>query len=347
MMKPLQLLNSKKKKGVKTISMKTKIGYGEKDAISTAIENTTLDEGDIIITSDTEEMAFVKPDKNPMFIKSRSTKEYTLNGTDLGALSNGQSIPAGTSIDDLLNMITQKAVHPTYTAPTVSIAKSGSGTASGSYETGTSITPILAATFNKNDAGDLTKLAILKGTEEVGSGATSPYTYTGDVFVLGDETITYKAQATYADGPVKNNNLNQPDATGQIKAGTKDSSNFSFTGQRNLFWGTGVGELPEITSDTVRGLANKKLNPTQGYSWNIPIAVGQQYVIFAYKATLRDVNEVMYVETNDTGMAASFTKTTIDVADARGGENGKTSYKVYSYHMAAPAAATMTFKVTL
>ena len=192
MMKPLQLLNSKKKKGVKTISMKTKIGYGEKDAISTAIENTTLDEGDIIITSDTEEMAFVKPDKNPMFIKSRSTKEYTLNGTDLGALSNGQSIPAGTSIDDLLNMITQKAVHPTYTAPTVSITKSGSGTASGSYETGTSITPILAATFNKNDAGDLTKLAILKGTEEVGSGATSPYTYTGDVFVLGDETITYK-----------------------------------------------------------------------------------------------------------------------------------------------------------
>jgi hypothetical protein len=42
-----------------------------------------------------------------------------------------------------------------------------------------------------------------------------------------------------------------------------------------------------------------------------------------------------------------FTKTTINVADARGGENGMTSYKVYSYAMAIPAAAPMTFKVTL
>ena len=265
----------------------------------------------------------------------------------LGALANGSNIPEGTSIDDLLNMITQKAIAPTYAQPTVTLAKSGEGTAAGNYEAGTSITPILTATFNKNDAGDLTKLAILKGSAEVGSDTSSPYTYTGEAIVLGDETITFKAQATYEDGPVKNNNLNKPDATGQIKTGTKDSSALSFVGQRQLFWGTGVGELPTLNSETIRGLANKKLNPTQGYSWNIPIAVGQQYVIFAYRATLRDVNQVMYVETNDTGMASSFTKTTVQVADARGGESGKVDYKVYSYRMAAPAAATMTFKVTI
>ena len=46
-------------------------------------------------------------------------------------------------------------------------------------------------------------------------------------------------------------------------------------------------------------------------------------------------------------MASSFTKTLVDVADARGGENGKKSYKVYSYSMATPAAAGMTFKVTI
>ena len=55
----------------------------------------------------------------------------------------------------------------------------------------------------------------------------------------------------------------------------------------------------------------------------------------------------MYVETNDTGMASSFTKTLVNVADARGEENGMTEYKVYSYKMAAPAAAPMTFKVTI
>ena len=329
------------------MAMQTRIGYGNKADINTAITETTIDEGDIIFTKDTEELAFIKPDKSVMFPKDRTSKEYTLNGTNLGALANGSSIPQGTSIDDLLNMITQKAIAPTYTQPTVSLTKSGDGTATGNYEAGTSITPILTATYNKNDAGDLTKLSILKGSAEVGSDTSSPYTYTGEAIVLGDETITFKAQATYMDGPVKNNNLGQPDATGQIKAGTKDSSTLSFVGQRQLFWGTGVGELPTLDSATIRGLSNKKLNPTQGYSWNIPIAVGQQYVIFAYRATLRDVSQVMYVETNDTGMASSFTKTTVQVADARGGESGKVDYKVYSYRMAAPAAATMTFKVTI
>ena len=327
--------------------MKTRIGYGEKDNIATAISQQKIDSGDIIITSDTEEFAFVKPDGEVLYNKSRSSKEYTLNGTSLGALSNGAKIPAGTSIDDLLNLITQKAIHPTYTKPTVSIAKSGSGTASGNYEAGTSITPIFTATFNKNDGGDLTKIAILKGGSEVGSDTTSPYTYTGTATVLGDETVTFTAQATYTDGPVKNNNLNQPDATGQIKAGTVTSNGLSYVGQRNLFWGTGVGDLPEITSDNIRSLTNKKLNPTNGYSWDIPIAVGQQYVMFAYRSTLRDVNQIMYVETNDTGMKDSFTKTTVNVADTRGGENGTVEYKCYTYKMAAPAAASMTFKVTI
>lgn len=327
--------------------MKTKIGYGAKDAIATAISGGTLDDGDIIVTSDSEEFAFVKPDKSVLFGKSRSSKAYTLNGTGLGALKDGDTIPAAVDMDDLLNLITQKEVHPTYTAPTVSLAVSGSGTAAGSYEAGTSITPILTATFTKNDAGDLTKLAILQGSSEVGSDTATPYTYTGEAIVLGDETVSFKAQATYGDGEIKDNNLGNPDDVGQIKAGTITSNTLNYVGQRNLFWGTGVGELPTIDSATIRGLTNKKLNPTQGYSWNIPIAVGQQWVIFAYPATLRDVNQVMYVETNDTGMASSFTKETANVANALGGDNGLTSYKIYSYRMAAPAAASMTFKVTI
>ena len=329
------------------MAMQTKIGYGNKTNIDTAITATTIDEGDIIFTKDTEELAFIKPDKTVMYPKDRTSKDYTLNGTSLGALQNGEKIPEGTSIDDLLNMITQKAIAPTYTQPTVTLAKSGEGTAAGNYEAGTSITPIFTATFNKNDAGDLTKLAILKGSEEMGSDASSPYTYTGEAIVLGDETITFKARATYGDGSVKNNNLGKPDATGQIKAGTKDSSALSFQGQRNLFYGTGVGEIPSITSDYIRGLSNKKLNPTQGYNFTINVAVGQQFFIFAYPATLRDVNKVNYVEGNDQNMAASLSKTTVDVADARGGENGVKQYKVYTYKAATPFAAPGTMQVTI
>ena len=329
------------------MSMKTKIGYGNKADIDTAISETAIDEGDLVITKDTEELAFIKPDKSTMFIKSRSSKDYTLNGTDLGALKNGDKIPEGTSIDDLLNMITQKAIAPTYTKPSVSLAKSGAGTAAGNYEAGTSVTPILTATFNKNDAGDLTKLSVLKADSEVGSDTSSPYTYTGEAIVLGDDTVIFTAKAEYGDGPVKNNNLGQPDATGQIKAGSVNSANFSYTGQRNLFYGTGVGELPELTSDVIRSLTNKRLNPTQGLNFTINMATGQQYFIFAYPATLRDVNKVNYVEGNDPNMAASLTKETVNVADARGGENGVIEYKVYTYRAATPFAAPGTMQVTI
>ena len=329
------------------MSMQTKIGYGNKADINTAITSTTIDEGDIIITKDTEELAFIKPDKSVMYPKDRTSKAYTLNGTDLGALANGSNIPEGTSIDDLLNMITQKAIAPTYTQPSVSIAKSGSGTATGSYEAGTSITPVFTATFNKNDAGALTKISVLKGSEEVGSDTSSPYTYTGDAFVLGDETVSYKARVAYGDGEVKNNNLGKPDATGQIKAGTKDSTVQSFVGHRNLFWGTGAGELPELTSDTVRGLANKKLNPTQGYSFTIIVSVGQQNVLICYPSSLRDISKIHYVEGNDPNLAQNFSKSNVNVADARGGENGLKEYKCYTLHLSTPAQATMTLNVTI
>ena len=121
------------------------------------------------------------------------------------------------------------------------------------------------------------------------------------------------------------------------------SSSYSISGKRNLFYGTGVGAVPTVTSDMVRGLANTKLAPAANTSFTINVAVGQQYIAFAYPADLRDVNNVTYVEANDSGMASSFTKTTINVADARGGEIGLKSYKVYTYAMAVPAAAAMTF----
>ena len=328
------------------MSMKTKIGYGNKADIDTAISETAIDEGDLVITKDTEELAFIKPDKSTMFIKSRSSKDYTLNGTDLGALKNGDKIPEGTSIDDLLNMITQKAIAPTYTKPSVSLAKSGAGTAAGNYEAGTSVTPILTATFNKNDAGDLTKLSVLKAGSEVGSDTSSPYTYTGEAIVLGDETVIFTAKAEYGDGPVKNNNLEQPDATGQIKAGTKESSALSFVGQRNAFWGYGAGTIESPSSDQIRGLANKRLNVSANNVISVAIATGSQHIIFALP-TPRTLKQVSYDDLGDKGMLSAFAKTTVQVADARGGSNGMKDYNVYVYNMSTPSAATMNFSFTI
>lgn len=325
---------------------KTKVGYGQKANIPSAIETEKLNEMDIIVTSDTDEIAFVDPNKEVNFLKSRTSKAYTLNGTSLGSLVNGSTIPSGCSIDDLLNLITQKAIPATYTRPTLAVANNG-GTASGSYEAGTTITPKVRVTFTKNDSKGLTSINLKKGSEEVATGTTSPLDYVGDSFVLGDETVSFGSTAQYQEAITKQNNLGEDSKENWFGASSATAGNFSFVGQRNLFYGTGVGALSEINSDMVRGLANKKLNPAAGTTFTINVAVGQQYIVFAYPATLRDVNNVTYVEANDSGMASNFTKVLVDVADARGESNGLKSYKVFSYEMAVPAAAAMTFTVKI
>lgn len=323
----------------------SKHAFGSKASIETAKTNGLINERDILFL-DNREIGWIAKDGSTVMSTSRTQEAVTVNGVTGLGIADGATIPAGISFDEFVKMVVQKAIPATYTKPSVSLTNNG-GQASGNVEAGTSITPKLKATFTKNDAGNLTNFVIKKGTTEVATGTASPLNYEGDAIVIGDETITYTATATYADAPVKQNNLGQDSTENWFAGSTATSSNYSITGKRNLFYGTGVGAVPTVNSSMVRGLTNTKLAPAAGTSFNINVAVGQQYIAFAYPATLRDVNNVTYVEANDSGMASSFTKTTIDVADARGGENGLMSYKVYTYAMAVPAAAGMTFKVTI
>lgn len=321
--------------------LKVKFATGEKNGIEAAKESGLIDANDFVVTSDTDELAFINKSGETKFIKSKSSKSYTLNGTSLGSLASGQTIPEGIDMDGLLNLITQKEIKATYTKPSVSIANNG-GQASGAVETGTSVTPKLRATFAKNDAGVLTALDVLKGGVKVGGGTTSPYDYAGEAIVVGDETITYTAKATYGEGAIKNNNLGKPSPDGHIEAGSVNSSNYSITGQRNSFWGSGVGTITSPTSDVIRKLANKRLNVTAGTKISMKIEKGQQYIMFVLPES-RTLTQVIYDDLGDKGMLASFTRTTVQVADARGGQNGLKNYNCYVYNMATPCAAAMNF----
>lgn len=323
----------------------TKHAFGDKSRIEQAKASGAIDAYDVLHLTNGE-IAWIDANNNTVINTPRTQTDITVNGVTGLGIGNGETISAGASIDEIVKMLVQKAVPATYTKPTVSLANNG-GQASGNVEAGTSVTPKLKATFTKNDAGDLTNLSIKKGSDVVVEGTSSPQVYDGEAIVIGDETITFTASATYGDAPAKKNNLGQESKENWFAGGTITSSNYSITGKRNMFYGTGVGDVPTVDSTFVRGLVNTKLAPAQSTSVTINVAVGQQYIAFAYPATLRDVNQVEYVEANDKGMASSFTKTTVDVADARGDNNGLMSYKVYTYKMAVPAAAGMTFKVTI
>lgn len=323
----------------------TRHAFGAKENIETAKASGAIDAFDMLHLSNGE-FAWLDKDGNTVINTPRTQADITVNGVTGLGINNGSTIKAGASIDEIVKMLVQKPIPASYTRPSVSLGNNG-GQAAGNVETGTSVTPKLKATFNQNDAGALTGIKILKESTAVAEGTTSPLTYDGDAVVIGDETISFSATATYGDAPVKNNNLGQESKENWFAGGTVNSSAYSISGKRNMFYGTGVGSVPELTSDFVRGLANKKLDPAAGNAITINVAVGQQYIVIAYPATLRDINNVTYVEANDSGMAGNFTKTLVDVADARGADNGLMSYKVYTYAMAVPAAANMTFKVTI
>lgn len=324
-----------------------KFFHGQEQSIDSKITDGTITGADIIITSDTDSIFYVDGTKTKHALGSSKTKEkHEVNlGGSIGGLTDGTEIPTGTTLDEFIAMLTQKAIPATYTQPAVTI-RSSAGQAAGAYEVGTNINTTLQALFTQNDAGALTNLAIYKqGTPDaLISGASSPQSTEAQEFQLTDGSVTFYATATYAEGEIKNNNLGQPSPEGHIVAGSKNSSNFTFTGQRNMFYGTGVGAAPEASSEVVRALTTKKLNPTQGYSFNITVAEGQQYVRIAYPNTLRKITKCFYVEQN-TDLAANFEQEVISVQGANGAAGA--DYKVLTYEMAVPAAAAMTLQVQI
>lgn len=326
-----------------------KFFHGLSTGIQGKIDDGTINENDLIVTSDTDELVYIDNDKvqHPLG-SSKSTSEIQVNlgsGGTVGGLSTGDTIPEGTTLDELITMLTQKSVPATYIQPGVTCRVS-TGTSAGSYEVGTQINTTIQGTFTQNDAGALTTLSINKSgvSEPLISGATSPQTTEAQIFTLGDETVSFTATASYAEGAIKNDNLGKPSPEGHIQAGSKTSSAVSFVGKRNLFYGTGTGATPEMTSEIIRGLANKQLGPSNGTSFNINVAAGQQYVVIAYPATLRNMTKCFYVEQN-TDLVENFTLETKSVQGANGAAGA--DYKVYVYSMAIPAAAGMTLQVQI
>lgn len=321
--------------------------HGPTTSMQGKIDDGTITESDFVVSSDEDILYYIDNTKTPVALSNSKSKQgWEVNlgtGGTVGGLKTGDTIEIGTDLDTLIKLLTQKSVPATYTQPVVACRVS-SGSAAGNYEVGTQITTNIQGTFTQNDAGALTNIKIMKGAEEVISQGTSPVTAESQTFTLGDETVSFTAVATYAEGAIKNDNLGQSSPDGHIQAGSKTSSAVSFVGKRNLFYGSGTGNLPEVTSELVRGLANKKLGPANGNAFNITVPVGDQYIVIAYPATLRNMTKCFYVEQN-TDLVENFKQTTISVQGANGAAGA--DYKVYTMGLSVPAAAALTLQVTI
>ena len=314
--------------------------YGAKDGIQAKLDDGTITPSDFVVTKE-DELVFIDKAKAQHTLGSSKTKApIKVTGTSLGGIADGSTIEAGTSLDDFLKKLLVKRIPAKYSAPTLSL---GTSVATTPQEVGNVINPKLTATFTQNDAGALANIEIQKGSEKV-TGTASPFESTQEV-TFSDTPVTFKAVASYGQGAIKEDNLGEQSPAGRIEAGSISSSPLTFQGKRMTFAGTGVGEIPELNSAAIRALASKRLGLGKNSKFDVLVDVGQQHIIIAYPATIGDITQIRYEEANDNSMAANFKKQVIQVA----GHNNFTpvNYNVYTYKMDVPAAAKMTFNITL
>ena len=328
--------------------------HGKEANIVRAIAEGKINGSDFIVTSDTDNIIYVNKEQVgeeeklvQHILGSAKTKQpLTVNLGDSGALggfSTNDEISAGTSLDDIIKKLLVKRIPATYTRPTVSIICPKAG----SYEVGTNVEVGVTGTFKQNDGGAVTKMQVIKNgaTPAALESATSPITY-AETLSVPDGNTTYKVIAEYAQGAIKKDNLGDDSPAGRIEAGSVTSSTSTITGFRKAFYGAGLGDPAIATSDDIRALGYSVNAVKKGTTFSISVPEGQQFAVFAYPKSIGEVAQVMYVETSDTGASSKFTRSEVNVCGATA-EQDAIAYYVYSYKMAVPARANMTFKVTL
>ena len=272
---------------------------------------------------------------------STVTADFTVLGVSLGMYKDGDTITAGTNLEDVVKNMLKNIIPPTYVSPTLSISGSGAS----SVEAGANITPTITPIWTANDGGAVTNYRLTKnGTAVVNT--TLPEAFVSEAFQIGDETIAFVATTNYDMGPIKQDNAGNDSPDGRITAGTKTSNTVSYVGKRNLFHGSDLAtDTVPVISDEIRALTGKVLGPVAGTTFTINIPAGAKKVIFAYPETLRDVNTVKYVEGLNAEVKSIFGKSVVEVQGANG--SSMINYKVYTYVPAAPFGSNATYNVTI
>ena len=339
------------------------------DAINRAIEGLLIQAGDVVIIKELivngkyQHTAYIFDNNNwiPMDGNYSAANVFTPEDiqvtTAVGELAANTVVDAGTNFAELLVKILSQSKDPVKTDPSItafSVTNSGSGK---DFEAGTSVTPKWTATFN---AGSYTYKSTvsnetIKPVSDTGVTVNS-YSVTKDgveigtvkdgsasAFILGDNTVNFKIIANYSDGNYALTNLNKlPETEVRIAAGAAEKT-ATITTYRKMF--AGGTTASDINSALIRGLGSNAKSSTSGMEFKAN--VGDTKVVFAYPSNLTTKTPKFEYFTMAWESVGGFTKLgTVEVADARGGENGLKEYIVYTYTPAAPYAAETKYKVS-
>jgi len=170
---------------------------------------------------------------------------------------------------------------------------------------------------------------------------------TGEAFVLEDSTVNFKITANHSVGNYALTNLNKlPEEEVRIAASSVTKTS-TITSYRKGFAG-GIVENVDINSDVIRELEYKvNSKPSTSIPFAFNANVGDTKLIFAYPKTWGStVPKFEYFTMNWENFNGFVEVDSVEVADARGGENGMKEYLVYTYTPATAFEATTQFRVS-
>lgn len=261
---------------------------------------------------------------------------------------------------------------PTITKPTTSMSASftpssgESGTAitkvnwngsftDGTYEYGSIETKDETDATKKKQANASVSWVVKLGDTQIGTTEDGAY---AQALIMGDDavSVTLSATATLNTDNVRTpvNNVGA-ETIGKITTFQNGSTTMTFspkasvTGYRKMFVGC-ADDVAALDSATIRAFALKNVQASTS-AFEVTAPIGATSLVVAcptdsqgYNYTLSKAE--MFTMSYEDYTSMFETKDQVQVADARGGENGLQAYNIYVYSFAALKAATK-FKITL
>ena len=223
----------------------------------------------------------------------------------------------------------------------------------GTYEYGSTETKTETDATKKKQANASATWTVKLGDTQIGTAEDGSYAQN---LVMSDTQtkVTLSAEATLVTTNVRTplNNVGA-ETSGKITTFKDGTTKMTFTpaatvtGFRKMFVGcTGA----DLTSDVIRGLSLKSAQASTS-AFEVTAPTGATKLVIAAPTNSQGYNytlskaEMMTMSYEDYTDQFS-TDAQVEVADARGGENGLQNYNIYSYSFAALKADTK-FRITL
>ena len=226
--------------------------------------------------------------------------------TTVGAINAGDIIPAGTTIQELAELLLNKTFYPTFANPTFNLTNNA-----GLREVGSSFNVTLTFNFNRGQILGKLDNGIWNPTmlQDYRAGIATSYLLNGVsgsnnsasfnvTTILGNNNLN--GSVTYATGvqpkDSKNNNYDNP-----LPSGTSPIQSTSFEGIYPYFYYKSTSPItPAIMQSAIaNGQATKVLASSTG-TITIPFAANGEYIAVAYPST-STTKTIWYVNALDNG----------------------------------------------